>query len=194
MTNTTTAELTPVKTGAKTKWVIDPAHSEIAFKVKHLLILNIKGVFKEFDASIYTTGDEFMTAEIDFWMNPSSVDTGNEKRNEHLIGPDFFDVANHKQISFTGNTLEKTNIEGIYLLYGELAVKGISKQIKLDVDFNGTTKDPWGYDRAVFAIKGKINRNDWELDWDGALNSSQNNMHDDLTISCEVELIRQKAA
>ena len=76
----------------KTKWVIDPAHSEIAFKVKHLMITNVKGVFREFEASIYTTGDDFMSAEVDFWMDPASVDTGNVDRDKHLKSADFFDV------------------------------------------------------------------------------------------------------
>ena len=76
----------------KTKWGIDPVHSEIGFKVNHLMITNVRGTFKEFDASIYTTGEDFMTAEIDFWLNPASVDTRDEKRDAHLRSPDFFDV------------------------------------------------------------------------------------------------------
>ena len=88
----------------KVKWGIDPTHSEISFKVKHLMITNVKGVFKEFDASIYTTGEDFMTSEVDFWMNPASVDTGDAKRDEHIKSTDFFDVENYKEINFTGNT------------------------------------------------------------------------------------------
>ena len=81
-----------MESSVKTKWGIDPIHSEIAFKVKHLMITNVKGVFKEFEASIYTTDENFMTSEIDFWLNPASVDTGNADRDAHLKSADFFDV------------------------------------------------------------------------------------------------------
>ena len=88
------------ETLSKTKWAIDPSHSEIAFKVKHLMITNIKGVFKEYEASIYTTGNDFLTAEVDFWMDPASVDTSDEKRDAHMKSADFFDVENFKEINF----------------------------------------------------------------------------------------------
>src|ERR1043165_2927825 len=109
---------TTTKTTTKTKWGIDPAHSEIGFKVKHLMITNVKGTFKEFDASIYTTGDDFMTAEVDFWLNPASIDTGSPDRDVHLRSADFFDVEHHKEITFTGNTYEMVDKDGSYELYG----------------------------------------------------------------------------
>src|SRR5580765_4096462 len=114
----------------RTKWTIDPAHSEIAFRVKHLMITNVRGTFKEFDASIYTIGEDFMSAEIDFWLNPASITTGDEKRDAHLRSADFFDVENFKEINFTGNTYEKVDKAGHYELYGDLTIKGIKKQVK----------------------------------------------------------------
>ena len=174
----------------KTKWSIDKVHSEIAFKVKHLMISNVKGVFKEFDASIYTTGEDFMTAEIDFWMNPASIDTGNATRDEHLRSNEFFDVENHKQISFIGNTYEKVDNDGSYTLYGELTIRGITKQIKLDVEFGGVVKDPWGNEKAGFAINGKVNRKDWGLIWNAPLDAGGFLLSDEVRISCEVELVR----
>ena len=119
-----------METLVKTKWGIDAAHSEIAFKVKHLMISNVKGTFNEFDASIYTTGEDFMTSEIDFWLNPASIETGTPDRDAHLMSADFFDVENHKQITFIGNTYEKVD-DDTYTLYGDLTIKGITKQIKL---------------------------------------------------------------
>ena len=175
----------------KTKWGIDPAHSEIAFKVKHLMITNIKGVFKEYDASIYTTEEDFMTSEIDFWMNPASIDTGDEKRDEHLKGAEFFDVENHKVITFAGNTYEKSGKKGNYTLYGDLTIKGIAKRIKLDVEFEGVMKDPWGNEKAGFAINGKINRKDWGLTWNAALEAGGVLVSDEIRISCEVQLVKQ---
>jgi polyisoprenoid-binding protein YceI len=182
-------ETTAVST--KTKWGIDPAHSEIAFKVKHLMITNVKGVFREFDASIYTTNEDFMTAEIDFWLNPASVNTGDEKRDAHLKSPDFFDVENHKQITFTGNTYEKVDNDGSYELYGDLTVKGITKRIKLDVEFGGVMKDPWGNEKAGFTLNGKINRKDWGLNWNAALEAGGVLVSDEVRISCEVQLVKQ---
>ena len=174
-----------------TKWGIDPVHSEIGFKIKHLMITNIKGVFKEFDASIYTTNEDFLTAEIDFRMNPASVDTGDAKRDEHLKNPDFFDVENYKQVTFKGNTLEKKDNDGSYELYGELTIKGITKQIKLDVEFGGVMKDPWGNEKAGFAINGKISRKEWGLTWNTLLETGGVVVSDEVRISCEVQLVKQ---
>jgi polyisoprenoid-binding protein YceI len=175
----------------KVKWVLDPVHSEIGFKVKHLMITNVKGDFKEFDASIYTTGENFMTSEIDFWLNPASVNTGDPKRDEHLRSADFFDVENHKQISFTGNTYEQVDGDGSYTLYGDLTIKGISKQVKLDVEFGGIMKDPWGNEKAGFTINGKINRKDWGLNWNATLEAGGVLVSEEVRINCEIQLVKQ---
>jgi polyisoprenoid-binding protein YceI len=180
-----------METLVKTKWGIDAAHSEIAFKVKHLMITNVKGTFKEFDASIFTTGEDFMTSEIDFWLNPASIETGAADRDAHLKSADFFDVENHKQITFIGNTYEKVDNDGSYTLYGDLTIKGITKQIKLDIEFGGVMKDPWGNEKAGFTIDGKINRKDWGLNWNATLEAGGLLVGDEVRISCEVELIKQ---
>ena len=180
-----------MKEQVKTKWGIDPTHSEIAFKVKHLMISNVKGVFKEFEASIYTTGEDFMTSEIDFRMNPASVDTGVADRDAHLKSADFFDVENFKQIHFRGNTYEKVDNDGSYSLYGDLTIKDITRQIKLDVEFGGVMKDPWGNEKAGFTINGKINRKDFGLVWNATLEAGGVLVSDDVRISCEVELVKQ---
>jgi polyisoprenoid-binding protein YceI len=178
-------------TTAKTKWGIDPSHSEIGFKVKHLMIANVRGSFKEFDASIYTTGEDFMTAEIDFWLNPASITTGDEKRDAHLKSADFFDVENFKELNFTAGSYENVDKDGSYELFGELTIKGISRKIKLDVEFGGVMKDPWGNEKAVFSINGKINRKDWGLNWNAALETGGVLVSEDVWINCEVELAKQ---
>jgi polyisoprenoid-binding protein YceI len=175
---------------SKTKWIIDPIHSEIGFKVKHLMITNVKGSFKEFEASIYTTGDDFMTAEIDFWLNPASIDTGSPDRDTHLKSADFFDAENHKEITFTANTYKNVDEDGSYELWGNLTIKGITKKIKLDVEFGGVEKDPWGNEKAGFSINGKINRKDWELNWNAALETGGLLVSNDVSISCEVQLVK----
>jgi polyisoprenoid-binding protein YceI len=174
----------------KTKWEIDSSHSEIAFKVKHLMMINVKGVFKEFNSSIYTTGNDLTTAEIDFWMNPNSLETNDEKRDEHLRSSDFFDTKNHKEITFRSNTVEKKD-DSHYELWGDLTIKGITKRIKLDVEFEGMQKDPWGNEVAGVSVNGKINRKDWELNWNAPLETGGVLVGDTVNIECELELKKQ---
>lgn len=175
----------------RTKWGIDPAHSEIAFKVKHLMITYVQGTFKDFDATFSTSGEDFMTSEIDFWMNTASIDTGDAKRDEHLKSPDFFDVEEFSQITFTGKSHEKVDNDGGFTLNGDLTIKGITKAVKLGVEFGGVMKDPWGNEKAGFTISGKISRKDWGLNWNAALEAGGVLVSDEVRISCEVELIKQ---
>jgi len=179
-----------METKAKEKWVIDPAHSEIEFKVKYLMVSNVKGQFRQFDASIYTTGDDFMSVEIDCWIDSSSIDTGDTNRDTHLKAVDFFDVENHKQITFQANTVENVDQDGSYELWGELTIKGITKKIKLDIEFGGIVTDPWGAEKAVFSINGKINRKDWGLNWNTTLESGGLLVSDEIKINCEIQLRR----
>ena len=172
----------------QTKWAIDPAHSDITFKIRHLMIAHVKGSFKTFDASIYTSDKDFSTAIIDLWIDTASITTGDEKRDEHLKSADFFDVEIHKQITFTSGSIEKPDTDGNHELWGELTIKGITKKIKLDVEFGGIIKDPWGNEKAGFAITGKINRTDWGLVWNTAIETGGIMVGEEVKISCEVEL------
>lgn len=185
-------EATPVTT--QTKWSLDQAHSEIGFRIKHLMIAHVKGTFKTFDASIYTTSNDFTTAEVNVWIDPSSIDTRDTKRDEHLKGADFFDVNNHKQISFTSSTIGKPDTEGNHELWGELTMMGITKNLKLNAHFGGIIKDPWGNEKAGFAISGKIRRSDWGLTWNAPIEAGGLLVSDELSISCEVELINNGQA
>jgi polyisoprenoid-binding protein YceI len=173
----------------ETKWSIDQAHSEIAFKVKHLMISHVKGTFKTFDGSIYTSAKDFSTTEIDLWIDASSITTGDEKRDEHLKSADFFDVQNNKQITFTSNTIGEPDKDDNHELWGELTMRGVSKNIKLNVQFGGMIKDPWGNERAGFTVTGKINRSDWGLIWNTLLETGGLMVSEEVIISCEVELI-----
>ena len=171
-----------------TKWTMDAAHSEIAFKIKHLMIAHVKGSFKTFDANIYTSGKDFTTAEIDLWIDPSSINTGDAKRDEHLRSTDFFDVANHKQITFTSSTIGKAGADGSHELWGELTIKGITKNIKLNVLFGGIAKDPYGNEKAGFTITGRINRGDWGINLNTLLENGGLMLSDEIKILCEIEL------
>lgn len=172
----------------KTKWVIDPVHSEVGFRVRHLMVTNIKGQFIEYDASIYTTDEDFMTAEIDFWIRAASIDTGNTDRDTHLRSADFLDVEKHPQIHFIGKSYESVDNDGSYTLYGDLTIRGVSKQVKLDVEFGGVVKDPWGNEKAAFTVNGKVNRKDWGLVWNKSLEAGGVLVGDEIHINCEFQL------
>ncbi|MBS1495464.1 MAG: polyisoprenoid-binding protein [Bacteroidetes bacterium] len=174
----------------KEKWVIDKTHSQIEFKIKHLMISNVKGNFNEFDASIITTGSDFKTAEIDCWINTASVDTGNADRDKHIIGADFFDAEKYPQIFFIADTYQMVDGDGSFELWGDLTIKGIKRKIKLDVEFGGVMKDPWGNEKAGFSINGKINRKDWDLNWNAALETGGVLVGEEVRISCEIQLKR----
>jgi polyisoprenoid-binding protein YceI len=173
----------------KTKWNIDLRHSEIEFKVRHLMISNLKGKFTRFDASIYTSGKDFTTAEIDLWIDADSLTTGDSKRDNHLKGVDFFDVKNHHQISFTSQNIGQSDRLGHHELWGNLSMKGITKHIQLDVEFGGITKDITGQEKSGFVVSGKINRNDWNLDWNKEIEFGGLMIGEEINILCEVELI-----
>ncbi len=128
----------------QTRWSIDQAHSEIAFKVKHLMIAHVKGTFKTFDASIYTNSNDFTTADVDLWIDASSIITGDAKRDEHLKSAEFFDVTKHKQITFISSTMGKPDADGNQELWGELTIIGITKNVKLNVQFGGYSERPVG--------------------------------------------------
>ena len=183
-------KFTKMNTTEKTKWGLDATHSEISFKVKHLMISNVKGVFKAFNADVYTSGDQFMTSEIELQINASSIDTGVADRDVHLKSGDFFDVENFPTIRFTGSKFEKEDDEN-YILHGDLTIRGVTKPVKLDVEFGGVMKDPWGNQKVGFSVNGKINRKDFGLTWNAALETGGVLVSDDVKISAEIQLVRQ---
>jgi len=175
----------------KTNWAIDPMHSHIGFKVKHLMFTNVRGRFTEYNASISTDGIDFTTAEISVSINPASINTNDSKRDEHLRSADFFDVDKIKEINFNSNTFEQTN-GGDYVLHGDLTMKGVTNPVKLDVEFGGIVKDPWGNEKAVINLQGKINRKDWGLNWNAALETGGVLVGEEITFDIEVQLARAK--
>jgi len=175
---------------SKTKWAIDQAHSEIGFKVRHLMIAHVKGTFKTFDASIFTYGRDFKTSEIDLWIDSSSISTGDATRDKHLKSRDFLDVKKYKQITFRSSTIAKSDEDGNHELWGELTMVGVTKNVKLNVLFGGMLNDPWGNERAGFTVTGKISRSDWGLIWNAPTEAGGLMVSDEVAISCEVELTK----
>src|SRR3954452_3013785 len=145
---------------AKIKWVLDPTHSEIGFKIKHLMISNVSGSFKSFAAEVETEDADFSTAQINLSVDMASISTNNEQRDAHLRNSDFFEVETYPELTFKSTKVEKTG-DDTFAVSGELTLKGVTKQIKLNVEYNGVTKDPWGNERAGFVVSGKINRSEF---------------------------------
>ena len=172
----------------KTKWVLDQTHSELVFKVKHLMITNVKGEFRKFTAEI--DGNDFTKSGIHVSIDAASIFTNDDNRDGHLKNADFFDAENHPEILFDGTSFKKLSDEN-YQLTGILNIKGISNEVKLDVEFGGINKDPWGNEKAGFSLTGKINRKDFGLNWNAALETGGVLVSDEVKISAEVQFVKQ---
>lgn len=173
-----------------TTWVLDPTHSELTFKVKHLMISSVKGEFRNFNATIQSSGYDFSKASVTANIQSDSVFTNNDDRDGHLKSPDFFDSATYKELSFHGTSLNKLDDEN-YQLKGNLTIKGVSKEVALDVEFGGVNKDPWGNEKAGFSLSGKINRKDFGLNWNAALEAGGVLVSDDVKINGELQFVKQ---
>ena len=172
-----------------TKWALDPNHSEIQFKVKHLLISTVTGAFKKFSASVETEGDNLATAKVQFEADMSSIWTNNDMRDTHLAAADFFDVSTHPEMTFTSDKLEKVDADN-YKAHGVATLRGISKPITLQVAFGGLIeKDPWGGSRMGFSVSGVINRKDFGI----APDTNAAGLGENVIISAEVQFVKQAA-
>ena len=178
---------------ATTKWALDPAHSELGFKIRHLMITNVTGKFDQFEADLETEGDDFATSQIQVKIATASVNTNNTQRDQHLRNSDFFEIDRHPEILFTSTKIEKVDGEN-YVVSGNLTLKGISKAVNLNVEYNGLTKDPWGGQRAGFAITGKINRAEFGLSFNTALETGGFALGDEVKINAEVQFVKVAAS
>ena len=177
-------------TAVKTTWAIDPSHSELLFKVKHLMITNVKGEFRNFTGTVDSDGNDFSDAEVEVTIEAGSIFTNDTNRDAHLKSADFFDVDTHKQLTFKGSTFKKLDDDN-YQLKGMLTIKGISKLVTLDVEFGGLVTDPYGNEKAGFSVSGKFNRKDWGLNWNAALEAGGVMVSDEVRINAEVQLVKQ---
>lgn len=172
-----------------TKWALDASHSEVHFKVKHLMISTVTGTINTFEGSAETDGDNFENAVVRFSADVSSLTTNDANRDGHIASADFFDVANHPKMTFESTGFEKKT-DGNYTMHGNLTIRGISKPVTLSVEHGGVAKDPWGNVKAGFTIDGKINRKDWDLNWNAALETGGFLLSDEVRILCEVQLVK----
>jgi len=173
---------------AITKWVLDLSHSELNFKVKHLMISNVKGEFRKFEAEVI--GEDFSTSGVLVTIDASSIFTNDDARDAHLKSADFFEVEKYPVITFESTSFKKVD-NGNYILTGQLSMKGITNTVNLDVEFGGTNKDPWGNEKAAFSLNGVINRKDWGLNWNAALETGGVLVSDDVRISGDIQLAKK---
>lgn len=171
-------------------WKIDPTHSEVEFKIRHLMITNVTGYFGKYDATVESSNDDFTDAKINFEADVTSISTKNEQRDQHLQAEDFFHAAQYPKITFVSTGVTKVDDEE-YKVAGNLTIRGISKPVELTVEFSGIVKDPYGQTKAGFEIKGKINRKDYGLTYDAVTETGGVLLSDEVKLQAGVQLVKQ---
>ena len=175
---------------ATTTWVIDPTHSEIQFKVKHLMITTVTGYFKSFNLEVETEDEDFTKASrIEFTADIDSISTNNEQRDTHLKSDDFFNAEQHKQLRFVGKTFEGSGDD--YKLHGDLTIRDITKPVTLNVEYGGIVVDPYGQTKAGFTVDGKVSRKEFNLTWNAVTEAGQVVVSDEIKLHCEIQLVKQ---
>lgn len=172
-----------------TKWILDPNHSELRFKIKHMMISTISGSIKDFDVEGQTQDTDLSTFQVTVNAKMGSINTNNAQRDAHLQTSDFFEVDKFPELSF--RSIEIEPIKDEYKLYGNLTIKGVTNAVRLKVEHNGTMKDPEGNEKMGLSITGKIKRSDWGMSFNKALDTGGMILGDEVKINSEIQLIKQ---
>ena len=183
MTNTTKA----------TTWTIDASHAEVGFSVRHLMISTVRGRFAGVNGTVTFDEAKPAASKVDVSIDVSTIDTRQEQRDAHLRSPDFFDVANHPSMHFVSKRVDG-NVNGEFKVVGDLTIRGTTREVTLDATAEGRGKDPWGNQRAGFNAKGKINRSEFGLTWNQALEAGGVAVSDEVKLLIDVELVQQNVA
>lgn len=170
-------------------WQIDSSHTRIGFKVRHLMVSNVRGQFDQFSGAVVYDPAQQLATQVSFKIDVASVNTQNEQRNAHLKSPDFFDAANYPEILFTSTQVGATADEDEFWLDGALTIRGITRPVRLKVERNGIGKSPWGQTVAGFDIEGEINRTDFGLDWNVALETGGFLVGEKIKLEIQLEMI-----
>jgi len=177
---------------AQTTWSFDKDHSQISFNVDHLVISEVTGYFRNFDGSVKTKGDDFTDADIEISIETKSIDTDNEKRDNHLRSDDFFNAEKHPQIKFKSKSMKKTD-DNKYKLTGDLTIRDVTKEVELDVEYGGSVVDFAKNTRVGFKIKGTLNRFDYNLKWNALIETGGAVVGSEVELICNVELVKESA-
>jgi polyisoprenoid-binding protein YceI len=173
-----------------TTWVIDPTHSEVQFKIKHLVISTVTGSFKTFEGTVETENDGFEGAKIQFSADIDSIDTNMAQRDAHLKSADFFDAENFPKLSFVSSSFTQTDEEN-YVLTGDLTIRGVSLPVTLSAIYGGQMVDFYGNTKAGFEISGKINRKDFGLNWGAVTEAGGVVVSDEVKLHINVQVAKQ---
>lgn len=172
------------------KWAIDPSHSEISFKVKHLVVTTLTGKFETFEGGLETANEDFSDAKISFTADVASINTGNADRDGHLKSDDFFNAEAFPKVTFTSTGFTKIGSDE-YKLTGNITLRDVTKPIELTVEYGGTATDPWGNVKAGFEINGKIKRKEFGLKWDALTEAGGAVVSDEVKLHLNVQLVKQ---
>jgi polyisoprenoid-binding protein YceI len=175
---------------AKGTWVIDASHSEIGFKVRHLLVTNVTGKFDKFEGSIDSPSDDFSDATIKFTAEVNSINTNSEQRDGHLKADDFFNAETYPHLSFTSTSFQKVSGND-FKLVGDITIRNITKSIELSVEYAGIANDPWGNTKSGFEINGRINRKDFDLKWDAITETGSAMLGEEVKLNLNIQLAKQ---
>jgi polyisoprenoid-binding protein YceI len=184
-----TATQTRVAPSGTAIWNIDPTHTHAEFGVRHLMISTVKGHFRDVAGTVTVRDEDFTTAQIDVTIDAASVDTRVAQRDDHLRSADFFDVERFPTLGFRSTKVERA-AEDRYRVFGDLTIRGVTRPVTLAVEGLGTVRDPWGSERVGFTGTARVNRKDYGLNWNKALETGGFVVGDDVNISLEIELVR----
>jgi len=174
----------PIPSGT---WTIDPVHSRLGFSVRHMMIAKVRGSFTDFSGEV-TIADDPLQSTVAVDVQLGSIDTANDDRDNHLRTNDFFDVANHPTMTFRSTRVEADGDD--YIVHGDLTIRGVTNPVALEVEFDGTSKDPWGGTRAGFSAETEINRKDWGMEWNTPLEAGGVMLGDKVKIEIDVQLVK----
>lgn len=180
-----------ISLSAQVKWEFDKSHSKIGFSVTHMLVSTVEGNFKNYDGSVTTTGDNFENAKINFEADINSINTDNERRDEHLKSDDFFAADKFPKLTFVGKSFKKVDDHNFKLI-GDITIRGITKEVELNAKFNGIVNDPWGNTRAGFKITGSLNRFDFGLKWNALIETGGAIVSNEVDLIINAELVKEK--
>ncbi|MBE3557547.1 MAG: YceI family protein [Firmicutes bacterium] len=174
------------------RWVIDPSHSIAEFSVRHMMISTVKGRFGKMEGEIYVAVPDFSNARAEIRINAASIDTKDENRDAHLRSPDFFDLEHHPQIIFKSTQITPKG-EDRYTIVGDLSIRGVTRSVTLEGTFDGKIRDPYGNERFGFSVEGEINRHDFGVSWNTALEAGGVMVGDKVKLTVHIEGVQQNS-
>jgi len=178
---------------AKTTWVLDPTHSELGFKIRHLMITNVSGSFTNFEAKATMDDNDLTTASVSLTAAMDSINTNNHQRDAHLRNADFFETETYPNLQFQSTRFEKLNNEE-YKVYGNLTMKGVTAPITLNLEYSGVTKDPWGNERAGFIVTGIVKRSQWNIQFNATMETGGVVLGEDVKLHAEIQMVKEVVA